>query len=56
MSPAADAVVTTAAGYTRHSKGDIAGIHMTGNRNLADAANRGGAGRPQVRVGQHPDL
>ena len=34
----ADAVVTTAAGYTRHSKGDTAEIDTVGNRNLADAA------------------
>ena len=34
----ADAVFTSAAGYTRHSKGDTAEIDTTGNRNLADAA------------------
>jgi uncharacterized protein YbjT (DUF2867 family) len=34
----ADAVVTTAAGYTRHSKGDSADIDVIGNRNLAEAA------------------
>jgi uncharacterized protein YbjT (DUF2867 family) len=34
----ADAVVSTAAGYTRHSKGDTADIDTVGNRNLADAA------------------
>src|SRR4051794_40071153 len=33
----ADAVITTAAGYTRHSKGDSPDIDVTGNRNLADA-------------------
>jgi uncharacterized protein YbjT (DUF2867 family) len=36
----ADAVVTTAAGYTRHSKGDSPDIDVAGNRNLADAAAR----------------
>jgi uncharacterized protein YbjT (DUF2867 family) len=34
-----DAVVTTAAGYTRHSKGDTAKIDTTGSRNLVDAAH-----------------
>jgi uncharacterized protein YbjT (DUF2867 family) len=33
-----DAVVSTAAGYTRHSKGDGPAIDVEGNRNLADAA------------------
>ena len=41
----ADAVVTTAAGYTRHSKGDTPEIDKTGNRNLADAASRAGIRR-----------
>jgi uncharacterized protein YbjT (DUF2867 family) len=41
----ADAVITTAAGYTRHSKGDTAEIDRTGNRNLADAASRAGVRR-----------
>jgi len=41
----ADAVVTTAAGYTRHSKGDTAEIDRTGNSNLADAASRAGVRR-----------
>jgi uncharacterized protein YbjT (DUF2867 family) len=41
----ADAVVTTAAGYTRHSKGDTPEIDTTGNRNLADAASRAGVRR-----------
>jgi uncharacterized protein YbjT (DUF2867 family) len=41
----ADAVVSTAAGYTRHSKGDTAEIDTTGNRNLADAANQVGIRR-----------
>jgi len=41
----ADAVVTTAAGYTRHSKGDTAEIDTTGNRNLVDAASRAGIRR-----------
>src|SRR5215208_4490969 len=36
----ADSVITTAAGYTRHSKGDTAEIDTTGNRNLADAASQ----------------
>jgi uncharacterized protein YbjT (DUF2867 family) len=35
-----DAVITTAAGYTRHSKGDTDEIDVVGNRNLADAAAR----------------
>ena len=33
-----DAVITTAAGYTRHSKGDGADIDTVGNANLAQAA------------------
>ena len=41
----ADAVVTTAAGYTRHSKGDTPEIDKTGNRNLADAASQAGIRR-----------
>jgi uncharacterized protein YbjT (DUF2867 family) len=41
----ADAVVTTAAGYTRHSKGDTAEIDRIGNRNLADAASQAGIRR-----------
>ena len=41
----ADAVVTTAAGYTRHSKGDNPDIDVVGNRNLADAAARAGVRR-----------
>jgi uncharacterized protein YbjT (DUF2867 family) len=41
----ADAVVTTAAGYTRHSKGDTPEIDRTGNRNLADAASQAGIRR-----------
>ena len=40
-----DAVVTTAAGYTRHSKGDTEEIDTVGNRNLADAAARAGVRR-----------
>jgi uncharacterized protein YbjT (DUF2867 family) len=40
-----DAVVTTAAGYTRHSKGDTAEIDTIGNRNLVDAASRAGVRR-----------
>jgi uncharacterized protein YbjT (DUF2867 family) len=41
----ADAVITTAAGYTRHSKGDTDEIDTIGNRNLADAASRVGVRR-----------
>ncbi len=41
----ADAVITTAAGYTGHTKGDTAEIDKTGNRNLADAASRTGVRR-----------
>jgi uncharacterized protein YbjT (DUF2867 family) len=41
----ADAVISTAAGYTRHSKGDTDEIDKTGNRNLADAASRTGIRR-----------
>jgi len=41
----ADAVVSTAAGYTRHSKGDTNEIDTIGNRNLADAASRVGVRR-----------
>jgi uncharacterized protein YbjT (DUF2867 family) len=41
----ADAVVSTAAGYTRHSKGDTPEIDKTGNRNLAEAASRAGIRR-----------
>jgi uncharacterized protein YbjT (DUF2867 family) len=41
----ADAVVSTAAGYTRHSKGDTDEIDIIGNRNLADAARRAGVNR-----------
>ena len=41
----ADAVITTAAGYTRHSKGDTDEIDKIGNRNLADAASRTGVRR-----------
>jgi uncharacterized protein YbjT (DUF2867 family) len=41
----ADAVVTTAAGYTRHSKGDSPDIDTVGNRNLVDAAARAGVRR-----------
>jgi uncharacterized protein YbjT (DUF2867 family) len=36
----ADAVISTAAGYTRHSKGDTDEIDRIGNRNLAEAAGR----------------
>jgi uncharacterized protein YbjT (DUF2867 family) len=41
----ADAVISTAAGYTRHSEGDTDEIDKTGNRNLADAASRAGVRR-----------
>jgi uncharacterized protein YbjT (DUF2867 family) len=41
----ADAVVSTAAGYTHHSKGDTDEIDTIGNRNLADAASRVGVRR-----------
>jgi uncharacterized protein YbjT (DUF2867 family) len=41
----ADAVVTTAAGYTRHSKGDTAAIDTIGNANLAEAARATGIRR-----------
>jgi len=41
----ADAMISTAAGYTRHSKGDTDNIDTIGNRNLADAASRSGVRR-----------
>jgi uncharacterized protein YbjT (DUF2867 family) len=41
----ADAAISTAAGYTRHSKGDTDEIDRTGNRNLADAASQTGIRR-----------
>jgi uncharacterized protein YbjT (DUF2867 family) len=41
----ADAVISTAAGYTRHSKGDTDEIDKIGNRNLADAASQAGVRR-----------
>ena len=40
-----DAVVTSAAGYTRHSTGDTPDIDTRGNSNLAEAAHRGGVRR-----------
>ncbi|MER7789665.1 SDR family oxidoreductase [Streptomyces sp. NPDC097640] len=40
-----DAAITTAAGYTRHSKGDTADTDVIGNRNLADAAADAGIRR-----------
>ncbi len=40
-----DAVVTSAAGYTRHSKGDTPDIDTVGNRNLVDAAGAVGVRR-----------
>jgi uncharacterized protein YbjT (DUF2867 family) len=36
----ADSVITTAAGYTRHSKGDTPQIDTIGNSNLVEAARR----------------
>jgi uncharacterized protein YbjT (DUF2867 family) len=41
----ADAVVTSAAGYTRRRKTDTAETDMVGNRNLADAAKAAGVRR-----------
>ena len=41
----ADAVITTAAGYTHHSKGDTASIDTIGNRNLIDMASQTGIRR-----------
>ena len=41
----ADAVVTSAAGYTRHRKGDNPEIDTVGNSNLAEAAKRAGVRR-----------
>jgi NAD(P)H-binding len=41
----ADAVISKAAGYTRHNKGDIDKIDRIGNRNLADAASQAGVRR-----------
>lgn len=41
----ADTVVTTAAGYTRHRKGDSPQIDTIGNSNLAEAASRSGVRR-----------
>ena len=40
-----DAVVTSAAGYTRHSKSDTDDIDTIGNRNLVDAAGKVGVRR-----------
>ncbi len=40
-----DAVVTTAAGYTGHSKGDTSEIDLAGNRNLVDSAAQVGVRR-----------
>jgi uncharacterized protein YbjT (DUF2867 family) len=40
-----DAVVTTAAGYTRHTPGDTIETDRTGNRNLIDAAAEAGVRR-----------
>jgi uncharacterized protein YbjT (DUF2867 family) len=41
----ADAVITTAAGYTRHRKGDTPETDTVGNSNLAEAAKRTGVRR-----------
>jgi uncharacterized protein YbjT (DUF2867 family) len=41
----ADAVVSTAAGYTRHRKGDTPETDTVGNSNLAEAAKRAGVRR-----------
>lgn len=41
----ADSVVTSAAGYTRHRKGDTDQIDTLGNANLVDAAARAGVRR-----------
>ncbi len=41
----ADSVVTSAAGYTRHSKGDTPTIDTVGNRNLVEAASYTGIRR-----------
>lgn len=40
-----DAVITSAAGYTRHRKGDTPEIDTRGNFNLAEAASRAGVRR-----------
>jgi uncharacterized protein YbjT (DUF2867 family) len=40
-----DAVITTTAGYTRHSAADTAEIDTIGNRNLVDAASQTGIRR-----------
>ncbi|MDQ0827555.1 uncharacterized protein YbjT (DUF2867 family) [Arthrobacter sp. B2I5] len=40
-----DAVITSAAGYTRHRKGDSPEIDTQGNSNLAEAAGRAGVRR-----------
>ncbi|MET1089051.1 MAG: SDR family oxidoreductase [Arthrobacter sp.] len=40
-----DAVITSAAGYTRHRKGDSPEIDTVGNSNLADAAKHAGVRR-----------
>ena len=52
----ADAVISKAAGYTRHNKGDIDKIDTIGNRNrnLADAASQAGVRR--FVLTQHPDM
>jgi uncharacterized protein YbjT (DUF2867 family) len=41
----ADAVVTSAAGYTRHRKGDTPETDIVGNTNLVEAASRSGIRR-----------
>lgn len=46
-----DAVVTSAAGYTRHRKGDSPEIDRVGNSNLAEAAAREGVRTPPAWKG-----
>ncbi|HAG60144.1 MAG TPA: NAD-dependent epimerase [Arthrobacter bacterium] len=41
----ADAVITSAAGYTRHRKGDTPKTDIVGNSNLVEAASRSGVRR-----------
>jgi uncharacterized protein YbjT (DUF2867 family) len=41
----ADAVITSAAGYTRHTRSDTAETDTVGNRNLVDAAAKAGVRR-----------
>jgi NAD(P)-dependent dehydrogenase (short-subunit alcohol dehydrogenase family) len=48
-----ESVITTAAGYTRHRKGDTPETDTVGNANLVDAASAGGS---QIRPDEHPHL